>query len=194
MGFLDSSSSVVDATLTRLGRQLLAKNDGSFQITKFAFGDDEINYQLYNLATNDDSNILNLPLLEPSSNENTALRYRLVTLGKGAISVATLIVSPQLVVLVNPNAGGMPLVPHSSVVTVQTVNGIDNSYTVSSRDSRIATASVSKVTLANDAGNGTSALILISASLQLTGTTIIDIVGNDTGAAGTVVVNTQNNE
>ena len=47
MAFLDSSTAVIDAILTRKGRELLARNDGSFQITKFAFGDDEINYQLY---------------------------------------------------------------------------------------------------------------------------------------------------
>ena len=46
MAFLDSSTAVIDAILTRKGRELLARNDGSFQITKFAFGDDEINYQL----------------------------------------------------------------------------------------------------------------------------------------------------
>ena len=44
MAFLDSSTAVIDAILTRKGRELLARNDGSFQITKFAFGDDEIYY------------------------------------------------------------------------------------------------------------------------------------------------------
>ena len=71
MAFLDSTTAVIDAILTRKGRELLAKNDGSFQITKFAFGDDEINYQLYDAtkATDQDSDILNLPVLEPVSNE-----------------------------------------------------------------------------------------------------------------------------
>ena len=61
MAFLDSTTAVIDAILTRKGRELLAKNDGSFQITKFAFGDDEINYQLYDAtkATDQDSDILN---------------------------------------------------------------------------------------------------------------------------------------
>ena len=70
MAFLDSTTAVIDAILTRKGRELLAKNDGSFQITKFAFGDDEINYQLYDAtkATNQDADILSLPVLEPISN------------------------------------------------------------------------------------------------------------------------------
>ena len=77
MAFLDSSTAVIDAILTRKGRELLARNDGSFQITKFAFGDDEINYQLYDAtkATDQDADILNLPVLEPVSNENVALLY-----------------------------------------------------------------------------------------------------------------------
>ena len=46
MGFLDHSTNniIVDAVLTDLGRQSLAKNDGSFQIFQFALGDDEVDY------------------------------------------------------------------------------------------------------------------------------------------------------
>ena len=48
MGFLDNSGDIIlDAVLTDHGRKLLAKGDGSFQITKFALGDEEINYTLY---------------------------------------------------------------------------------------------------------------------------------------------------
>ena len=31
---------IIDCILTTKGRELLAKNDGSFKITKFALGDD----------------------------------------------------------------------------------------------------------------------------------------------------------
>lgn len=46
MGFLDHSTNniIVDAVLTDLGRQALARNDGSFSIYQFALGDDEIDY------------------------------------------------------------------------------------------------------------------------------------------------------
>ena len=48
MAFLDNSGDIIlDAVLTDTGRMRLAKGDGSFKITKFAFGDDEINYELY---------------------------------------------------------------------------------------------------------------------------------------------------
>ena len=48
MGFLDNSGDIIlDAVLTDTGRMRLAKGDGSFRIAKFALGDDEIDYGLY---------------------------------------------------------------------------------------------------------------------------------------------------
>ena len=50
MAFLDNSGDIIlDAVLTDAGRHRLAKGDGSFKIDRFALGDDEINYKLYNL-------------------------------------------------------------------------------------------------------------------------------------------------
>ena len=48
MGYLDNTSITVDAILTKKGRELLARNDGSFQITQFALADDEIDYSMFN--------------------------------------------------------------------------------------------------------------------------------------------------
>ena len=36
MGYLDNTSVVVDAILTKKGRELLSRQDGSFNITQFA--------------------------------------------------------------------------------------------------------------------------------------------------------------
>ena len=48
MGFLDNSGDIIlDAVLTDEGRMRLARGDGSFKIVKYALGDDEINYKLY---------------------------------------------------------------------------------------------------------------------------------------------------
>ena len=48
MAFLDNSGDIIlDAVLTDTGRLRLSQGDGSFKITKFALGDDEINYGLY---------------------------------------------------------------------------------------------------------------------------------------------------
>jgi hypothetical protein len=48
MGLLqsDTVSIIVDAVLTDAGRAALAKMDGSFNIVKYAFGDDEVDYTL----------------------------------------------------------------------------------------------------------------------------------------------------
>ena len=48
MGFLDHSTNniIIDAVLTDRGRELLAANDGSFTVARYAFGDDEIDYSI----------------------------------------------------------------------------------------------------------------------------------------------------
>ena len=48
MGYLNNQIITVDAILTKKGRELLAKGDGSFNITQFALSDDEVDYTLYN--------------------------------------------------------------------------------------------------------------------------------------------------
>ena len=49
MAFLDNSGDIIlDVVLTDHGRMVLSKGDGSFQITKFALSDEEIDYSLYN--------------------------------------------------------------------------------------------------------------------------------------------------
>ena len=56
MAFLDNSGDIIlDAVLTDTGRMRLARGDGSFKITKYAFADDEIDYASVTLSdfTND---------------------------------------------------------------------------------------------------------------------------------------------
>ena len=48
MGFLNNTTVTLDAILTKKGRELLARGDGSFRITQFALSDDEVDYTLYN--------------------------------------------------------------------------------------------------------------------------------------------------
>ena len=69
MGFLDSTSVTVDAILTRKGRELLAKGEGEFKITRFSLSDDEVDYGLYDTTHPNGSNfygavIENISLLE----------------------------------------------------------------------------------------------------------------------------------
>ena len=86
MGYLDGSSIVVDAVLTKLGRKKLATG-GALNITKFALGDTGIDYTLFNVDHPSGSNsyasaITQLPQLEAVTGETQALRYKLVTFSR----------------------------------------------------------------------------------------------------------------
>ena len=88
MGYLDNTSITVDAILTKRGRELLARGDGSFNITQFALADDEIDYTLFNENHPNGSQyygeaIENMPLLEPIPDENNIMIHKLVTLPRG---------------------------------------------------------------------------------------------------------------
>lgn len=84
MGYSDNSGEIfIDAILTDLGREKLARNDGSFEIQRFRFGDDEIDYRNWNELTGSDSKdrkILDTPVFEAFSNENVALKSPLITI------------------------------------------------------------------------------------------------------------------
>jgi hypothetical protein len=88
MGYLNNSIVTVDAILTRKGRELLARNDGSFRITQFALADDEIDYTMWD-PTNPQGSayygqaIDNMPLLEAFPDETQAMKYLLTTLPRG---------------------------------------------------------------------------------------------------------------
>jgi len=86
MGFLDNSGDIIlDAVLTDTGRMRLAKGDGSFKITKFAFGDDEINYNLYDKNHESgsayyDIQILQSPVLEAFTNNASSMKSKLISI------------------------------------------------------------------------------------------------------------------
>ncbi|WP_277253086.1 hypothetical protein, partial [Neptunomonas phycophila] len=85
MAFLDNSGDIIlDAVLTDTGRMRLAKGDGSFRVTKFALGDDEINYEQYDKNNASGSayystTILQTPVFEAFTNNIASLNSRLVT-------------------------------------------------------------------------------------------------------------------
>ena len=84
MAFLDNSGDIIlDAVLTDTGRARLARADGSFRIAKFALGDDEIDYGLYDKAANSsadyDLQIMQTPILEAFTNNSSLLKSRLLS-------------------------------------------------------------------------------------------------------------------
>lgn len=86
MAFLDNSGDIIlDAVLTDTGRKRLAQGDGSFRITKFALGDDEIDYTLFDNQNPSgsayfDLEIMQTPVLEAFTNNTSNLNSKIITI------------------------------------------------------------------------------------------------------------------
>ena len=89
MAFQDSTGGIVlDAVLTDVGRKKMAQ--GNFKVSKFAVGDDEIDYSLYTIATgsstdDDDSKLLASPVLEAFGGQDSNIQYGLQNFIRGDI-------------------------------------------------------------------------------------------------------------
>lgn len=110
MGFLDASTNniILDAVLTDVGRQFLARNDGSFSIHKFALGDDEVNYGLitkYGRTVGAEKIEKNTPVFEALTNPSIAQKYRLVSIS-------------------NPNLLRLPVMSLSGDANVDSLNNL----------------------------------------------------------------------
>tara|TARA_R110000744_G_scaffold34964_1_gene81231 strand:+ start:353 stop:1051 length:699 start_codon:yes stop_codon:yes gene_type:complete len=106
MGYLNNQVVTVDAILTKKGRELMAKGDGSFKIEQFALSDDEVDYTLYNPNHPSGSAyygeaIENMPLLEAFPDETQMMKYKLVSLARGTALMPTLQLSAQSLTIKN---------------------------------------------------------------------------------------------
>jgi hypothetical protein len=95
MAYLNNEYVTVDAVLTTKGRELLARNDGSFRITQFALSDDEIDYTLYNPNHPSGSAFYGqaieaMPLLQAFVDNTQDMKYQLVTLPRGTAKLPVL--------------------------------------------------------------------------------------------------------
>ena len=137
MGFLNNTSVTVYAVLTKKGRELLARGQDEFKITKFALADDEVDYRLWDTAHPNGSNyygsvIENMPILESFVDENQIMRFKLVSLPKNTAKLPILEVpSPTLVF----NGPGV-----TQAITPNTRNGSDAEagYSFTLHDATIA--------------------------------------------------------
>ena len=88
MGFINNTASILNAVLTKKGRQYLAKSGGEFNITKFALADDEIDYTLWDTAHPKGNDyfgavIESTPMLEPCVDPEVVMKYKLFTMPVG---------------------------------------------------------------------------------------------------------------
>ena len=136
MGYLDNTSITVDAILTKRGRELLARGDGSFRITQFALADDEVDYTLFNENHPNGSQysgeaIENMPLLEAFPDENNIMIHKLITLPRGTSKLP----------IVSANVSKITLTIGSSYTlspTTMNLNGLVNQVESSGYSATIA--------------------------------------------------------
>lgn len=99
MGFLDHSTNniIIDAVLTDRGRQLLAANDGTFTIVRYAFGDDEVDYSIikkFGRTIGKEKIEKNTPVFEAQTSAQLGLRHQICSYND-----PNLIALPQLRVI-----------------------------------------------------------------------------------------------
>lgn len=167
MGLLDSNQTIVDAVLTKKGRELLSKGEKSFKITKFALSDEGVDYRMYNPDHPSGSSyygteITSMPLLEAPVDETLAMKYKLITLPKGTSKIPIVRVTPTVLSLSYNQA---------STITPSTttyISGFDNStygYTCILSNADLATLEVESVA-ANQRSLGTVPSWMDDSALQ----------------------------
>jgi hypothetical protein len=127
MGYQNNTYVTVDAILTDKGRELLARNDGSFRITQFALADDEIDYTLYNVNNPSGSAyygqaIEEMPLLQAFISNTQDLKYQLVTLPRGTNKLPVLNIGGRAAITLQQGA--------SIVINPTTLNYLGTTETV----------------------------------------------------------------
>lgn len=141
MGFLDNSGAIfIDAVLTDEGRERLARNDGSFAVVRYRFGDDEIDYRFWNELTGSDSKdrkILDSPVFEAFTNEAIALRDPLITIRNSRLQfLPQMVAKPTSVSLkeqTDSQGGGVDVTVSQEIARAQTIlpaEIIDVNYSV----------------------------------------------------------------
>ena len=95
MGYLNNTTRTLDAILTKKGRELLSSG-GDFTVSKFALGDDEVDYDLWDTTHTRGTDyygavIENLPALEPFNDPSEIMKYKLVTRSEGTRAMAKLV-------------------------------------------------------------------------------------------------------
>ena len=95
MGYLNNTTRVLAAILTKKGREILSSG-GDFEVSKFALGDDEIDYALWDTTHTSGTDfygaaIDNLPALEPFNDPSEIMKYKLVTRQDGTRAMVKLL-------------------------------------------------------------------------------------------------------
>lgn len=183
MGYLNNSIVTVDAILTRKGRELLARNDGSFRITQFALADDEIDYTMWNPDDPQGSAyygraIDNMPLLEAFPDENQAMKYLLTTLPRGTSKLPILDVGYQVISLYQGA---------SIAITPQTLNYLGGTQTYESSGYVATIGDVRLLSNFNGVGINTAQATALNSTTTLGAAVSKTVVGTTINMTATTV-------
>lgn len=205
MGYIDNNSLTIDATLTKKGRELLAKT-GDLKITSYALADDEIDYGLYdpnhpNGSAFYDLPIRNTPIFEPLSDETQVMKHKLVTLNQGVTSIPVISIDRTNILVDRSYSGDIVISPSTNpaynlAFGYTAILGNKNvGVLIVEESNSINSISNTIPTFAGDI-NATSAQVVVgkkfrfipNSSLGKTTTTNLTIVGNESGGSTSIEV------
>lgn len=206
MGYNDNSTDFfIDAVLTDKGRQLMARNDGSFSVVRFRLGDDEVDYRDWNALTGSDSKdqkILDTPIFEAFTNETIALRNPLITIKNASLQyLPEMTANPSAVSLkerTDTSGGGVDITVSQKTTQAQAIipaELVDFNYIVQVDFDLVYVADESPVSIQNfgnaryiipassgrqTASNGTQCVFTLR--VQTLGSSIFDTLAGATAA------------
>jgi len=216
MAILNNTVVTVDAILTTKGRELLARNDGSFQITQFSLADDEIDYTLYNPNQPSGSAFYGeaieaMPVIQAFPEDTQIMRYKLVTLPRGTSRLPVVSLGYNTITL--KQGASLTITPQTLNYLGATSTFEANGYVATISDIRLLSSftgtGITTTTVGQPGLNTTTGAVLskseIGTSFTLTGTTVntlfgsslttltttITVIGRDSGARITIPVNIQ---
>jgi len=199
MSYLSSTSVVVDAILTKKGRELLAKNDGSFRITQFSLADDEIDYTLYNPNHPSGSAyygeaIEAMPIIQAYPNDQEIMKYKLITLPRGTAKIPVLDLGYTSITL--KQGASLAITPQTLNYLGATSTFEQSGYTATIGDVRtmasfngvgINTPEATSLNSTTTIGTNVSKTV-IGTTINLTATTVNTLFGTNSSLFTTLVV------
>ena len=199
MGILNSTSIMIDAILTKKGRELLSRNDGSFKLTQYAMSDDEIDYTMYNPTHPSGSAfygeaIENTPLMEAFPDDSEIMKYKLLTLPRGTSKLPVLDIGYANIIL--KQGASLSITPQTLNYLGSTSTFEQSGYVATINDVRVlsnftgvgvntpeASSLNNQVTLGTNVSK-----TVIGTSINLTATTINTLFGSGTSLSTLLIV------
>jgi hypothetical protein len=198
MAILNNNTVTVDAILTAKGRELLARNDGSFRITQFSLADDEVDYTLYNPQHPSGSAFYGqaieaMPVMEAFPDDTQIMIYKLVTLPRGTAKLPVINIGYNSISL--KQGATLTITPQTLNYLGATSTFEANGYAVTISDVRfLSTFSATGVAGSETTPTGITQTVgsqlsqtVIGTSFTLTGTTINTLFGSNSNQITTTI-------